>query len=253
MPAGELRGRDARRNRVEKPEEAIGARTMPLEDRAVHDFVEQHGEVEHRKALHDGQRDPDPGRLDRDQAHVQAEQQELPRRAHEVAGCRPAVERLERLARDRAGEVGLQLVGVLGVVVRRGHGPVFRNEYATVRRRSAARRSGNQQSSTAGRAAMRHGPQSFLSRMLACGIPLGQPFKPTRSARARGPRSSCARSGSHTYTSRPALCAHARTPSQVRCQPRWRRRSLRPLPGPGCATAHRGTASSPNSRRHGDA
>ena len=55
VPPGELRRRDAARHRIEKPKKPLGQRPPALEDRVVHDLVQQHGEVEDRDALNDGQ------------------------------------------------------------------------------------------------------------------------------------------------------------------------------------------------------
>ena len=59
MPPGELTGGDAARHGVEEAEQPLGAFVPALEDRVVHDLVQEHGEVEDRESLHEGQRNPD--------------------------------------------------------------------------------------------------------------------------------------------------------------------------------------------------
>ena len=59
MPAGELARGDAARHGVEPAQRALRGRTPALEDRVVHDLVQQHREVEDGESLHEGQRNPD--------------------------------------------------------------------------------------------------------------------------------------------------------------------------------------------------
>ena len=59
MPARELAGRDAARHRVEPCQRALEARAPTLEDGVVHDFVQQHREVEDRESLDERERNPD--------------------------------------------------------------------------------------------------------------------------------------------------------------------------------------------------
>ena len=63
------------------------ARLAPLEDRVVHDLVQQDREVEDREPLHERERDPDQRILEADQSPGrQAEDRELPGRNQQVAG-----------------------------------------------------------------------------------------------------------------------------------------------------------------------
>jgi hypothetical protein len=51
VPLGELRRRDAARDRVREAQHAVPALAAALEDRVVHGLVQQHGHVEEREAL----------------------------------------------------------------------------------------------------------------------------------------------------------------------------------------------------------
>ncbi len=118
MPARELAGRDAARHRVEPAERALGGWTAALEDCMVHDLVQQHGEVEDGKPLHERQRDPDERVRNRDEApRAQSEDRELPRSDQQVPRRVFLVERDQRLARQRTTQLGPQRRRVLAVMM----------------------------------------------------------------------------------------------------------------------------------------
>ena len=86
VPAGELARGNAAGHGVKPAEQALGAGPAPLEHRVVHHLVEQDGEVEHREALQDGQRNPDRRVIEADERpRADGQQGELPHRHGQVA------------------------------------------------------------------------------------------------------------------------------------------------------------------------
>ena len=118
VPARELARRDTARHRIQPPQRALGGRTAAIEDRVVHDFVQEHGEIEHGEALHQRQRHPYERARDRDQPPGgQREDRELARRNQQVARGALRVERLQHVPRQLAAELGPQRCRVLAVMM----------------------------------------------------------------------------------------------------------------------------------------
>ena len=124
VPARELAGRDPAWRGIEKAEDPRRQRPRSLEHVVVQDLVQQDREVEDRKALDEGQRNPDervvegdesPGRRRKDRKLASSDR-EMTRRGL-------AMERAQRFARNRLAELSLQFHRVLRVVV--GHHPQF--------------------------------------------------------------------------------------------------------------------------------
>ena len=91
----------------------------PLEDRVVHDLVQQHREVEDREALDERERDPDERVRERISAQVAERQdRELPRGDGEMARRRLPVQLAHLVARQRGAELGAELRRPLAVIVR---------------------------------------------------------------------------------------------------------------------------------------
>ncbi len=90
-----------------------------LEHRVMQDFVQEHREVEHDKALHDSQRYPQHRVIDTDQTpRRQTKQRELARGDQKVPPCRLVMQRAKLIARNRLTEFVAQLDGVMAVEVR---------------------------------------------------------------------------------------------------------------------------------------
>ncbi len=92
---------------------------MPLlEHVVVQHLVQQHREVEHGESLHEGERHPDQRIRECDQSPGgEPQHRELTRRDQQVA-CRVLrVQRAQRLARNRVGELRPQRRRVLTVIV----------------------------------------------------------------------------------------------------------------------------------------
>jgi hypothetical protein len=106
MPLRELAGRNAARDRVQQPQKPLRDGSLPLEDDAVDDLVQQDREVENREALHEGQRHPDQRVVEMDEPpRRKPQERELPRRHHEVPGGRLPVEVAHLLTRDGVAEL----------------------------------------------------------------------------------------------------------------------------------------------------
>src|SRR5262249_50236510 len=118
MPPRELARRNPAGNRVQPAKRALERRMAALEDRAVYDLVQEHGEIEDGEPLHERKRNPGDRIGERDKTpRGQRENQELtsgncemPRRALPVKGR-------EQVARQRAGELGPEAGCVLAVKV----------------------------------------------------------------------------------------------------------------------------------------
>ena len=122
VPARELRRRDAARDRVGVAEQPFEARAPAGEHGVVHHLVEQHGEVEHREALHEGQRDPERGVRHAHQGpRDEPEQDELAHGHREVARRLPAVPVADEVLRHGRGEVGTERRRVRRVVAALAH------------------------------------------------------------------------------------------------------------------------------------
>src|ERR1035437_4018258 len=86
-PARELRRRDARGERVEEAEEAVGGRPVAVEDGLVDDLVKENGAVEYDEPEDERARDPDPQALEMPAERERArEEGELAGGDREMAG-----------------------------------------------------------------------------------------------------------------------------------------------------------------------
>ena len=100
------------------PSSALGERTAAVEDRVVHDLVQQDREVEDRESLHERQRDPDQRVLEMDESPGGAgENRELPHGDDAVPPAGLAVELAHNVAGQGFAKLSSERNRVLRVVM----------------------------------------------------------------------------------------------------------------------------------------
>ena len=91
---------------------------IPLEDRVMHDLVQEDREIEDGESLHDREGDPDERVLEMDESPGrQPENRELAERDQQMPCAGLSMKDAHLVARDRAPELRPQARGVLRVVV----------------------------------------------------------------------------------------------------------------------------------------
>ena len=99
-------------------EHPLGARAPPIEDRVMHDFVQQHREIEHRESLNERQRYPDDRVRPEDQRPGRTPPASRIAVLRSADGGRRASDGTPATARGSAfGQLGPQCCGVLAVMM----------------------------------------------------------------------------------------------------------------------------------------
>ena len=119
MPLGELRCRDSTGHGVEQSQNAVRAIVRHGKHRAMHDLVQQHGEIEDCEAGDERERQPEVPAVELNDRYCrEAQNGEVCERDQRVQPRPLLMQHSQIVGRELRGEVAFQLLCVIGVVGR---------------------------------------------------------------------------------------------------------------------------------------